>query len=55
MNKQLNKMKSILEAQVKNEPKNAEAWRELAQVKMMLGDIDVAVDDLIECLHRLAA
>ena len=50
MNDRLNKMKSILEAQVKNEPRNAEAWRELAQVKMMLGDIDGAVDDLIECL-----
>ena len=32
-----NKMKGILESQVKAEPQNAEAWRELAQVKMMFG------------------
>ena len=36
-NGRLNEMKRILEAQVKAEPRNAEAWRELAQVKMMLG------------------
>ena len=51
MKDRLNKMKGLLEAQVKAEPRNAEAWRELAQVKMMLGDIDDAVDDLIECLR----
>ena len=50
MKDRLNKMKGILEAQVKAEPRNAEAWRELAQVKMMLGDIEGAEDDLIQCL-----
>ena len=47
----LNEMKSVLEARVKAQPENAEAWRELAQVKMMLGDIDGAENDCIECLR----
>ncbi len=34
MKDRLNKMKGILEAQMKTEPRNAEAWRELAQVKI---------------------
>ena len=38
----LEEMKSVLEARVKAQPESAEAWRELAQVKMMLGDIDGA-------------
>ena len=44
-------MKSVLEARVKAQPENAEAWRELAQTKMMLGDIDGAENDCIECLR----
>ncbi len=40
MNEQLSKMKVAIEARVKAEPGNANAWRELAQVKMMLGDVD---------------
>ena len=32
----LSKMKTAIEARVKAEPGNAGAWRELAQVKMML-------------------
>ena len=44
-------MKSGLEARVKAQPESAEAWRELAQVKMMLGDIDGAENDCIECLR----
>ena len=47
----LDEMKSILEARVKSQPGNAEAWRELAQTKMMLGDVDGAENDCIECLH----
>lgn len=42
---QLAEMKSFLEAKVKAEPENAEAWRELAQVKMMEGDIGLPFDD----------
>ena len=42
MKEQLSKMKAAIEARVKAEPGNAGAWRELAQVKMMLGDIDGA-------------
>ena len=51
MNDQLSKMKSFLAAKVKAEPENAEAWRELAQVKMMEGDIGGAENDCIECLR----
>ena len=51
MNEQLSKMKAAIEARVKAEPGNAGAWRELAQVKMMLGDIDGAENDCIECLR----
>ena len=47
----LEEMKAILEARLKSQPENAEAWRELAQVKMMLGDIDGAENDCIECLR----
>ncbi len=47
----LDEMKSVLEARVKAQPENAEAWRELAQTKMMLGDIDGAENDCIECLR----
>ncbi len=47
----LDEMKSILESRVKSQPENAEAWRELAQVKMTLGDIDGAENDCIECLR----
>ena len=47
----LEEMKSVLEARVKAQPESAEAWRELAQVKMMLGDIDGAENDCIECLR----
>lgn len=47
----LDEMKSVLEVRVKVQPENAEAWRELAQVKMMLGDIDGAENDCIECLR----
>ena len=36
MNEQLRKMKAAIEARAKAEPGNAGAWRELAQVKMML-------------------
>ncbi len=50
-NAQLAEMKSFLEAKVKAEPGNAEAWRELAQVKMMEGDIGGAENDCIECLR----
>ena len=53
MDDQLSKMKSFFEAKVKAEPENTEAWRELAQVKMMEGDIGGAENDCIECL-RLA-
>ena len=35
-------LKAAIEARVKAEPGNANAWRELAQVKMMLGDVDGA-------------
>lgn len=37
MKDSLNEMKGILAAQVKVELRNEEAWRELAQVKMMFG------------------
>jgi Tfp pilus assembly protein PilF len=47
----LDEMKSVLEERVKSQPANAGAWRELAQVKMMLGDIDGAENDCIECLR----
>ena len=36
MNEQLSEMKAAIEARVRAEPGNAGAWRELAQVKMML-------------------
>lgn len=51
VDEQLGRMKATLEARVKAEPGNAEAWRELAQVKMMKGDISGAEDDCIECLR----
>ena len=51
MDSQLSTMKSFLEAKVKAEPGNAEAWSELAQVKMMEGDIGGAENDCIECLR----
>ena len=51
MKKRLNEMKAMLEERVKAQPRNAETWRELAQVKMMLGDIEGAENDCIECLH----
>ena len=51
INAQLAEMKSFLAAKVKAEPENAEAWRELAQVKMMEGDIGGAENDCIECLR----
>ncbi len=47
----LSKMKAAIEARLKAEPKNADAWRELAQVKMMLGDVAGAENDCIECLR----
>ena len=47
----LDELKSILEAHVKAQPGNTEAWRELAQTKMMLGDVDGAENDCIECLR----
>jgi cytochrome c-type biogenesis protein CcmH/NrfG len=47
---QLAEMKSFLAAKVKAEPENAEAWRELAQVKMMEGDIGGAENDCIKSL-----
>ncbi len=37
----LDKMKAILVARLKAKPGNAEAWREFAQVKRMMGDIDL--------------
>ncbi len=46
----MNDIKERMEARVKAEPGNPDAWRELAQVKMMLGDFDGAENDLIECL-----
>lgn len=42
MDEQLSKMREVLEARLKAEPGNAEAWRELAEVKMMSGDADGA-------------
>ena len=51
MNEQLSEMKAAIEARVRAEPGNAGAWRELAQVKMMLGDVDGAENDCIECLR----
>lgn len=51
MDEQLNKMRAVLEARLKAEPGNAEAWRELAEVKMMSGDIASAENDCIECLR----
>ena len=47
----LAKMKAVLEARVKAEPTNADAWRELAQVKMMAGDAEGAENDCIESLR----
>ena len=47
----LDEMRSILKARVKSQPENAEVWRELAQTKMMLGDIAGAENDCIECLR----
>ena len=44
-------MKAAIEARLKAEPRNADAWRELAQVKMMLGDVAGAENDCIECLR----
>ena len=35
MDEELRKMKEVLEARLKDEPGNAEAWRELSEVKMM--------------------
>ncbi len=51
MDEQLNRMREVLAAKVKTEPGNAGAWRELAQVKMMEGDIGGAENDCIECLR----
>ena len=51
MNNPLAKMKAAIEARLKAEPQNADAWRELAQVKMMLGDVAGAENDCIESLR----
>ena len=40
-----------MQDRVKGNPANADAWRDLAQAKMMAGDIDGAEDDCIECLR----
>ena len=50
MDEQLRKMREDLEARLKAEPGNADAWRELAEVKMMSGDVQGAENDCIECL-----
>ena len=47
MDEQLRKMREVLETRLKAEPGNAEAWRELAEVKMMSGDIAGAENDCI--------
>ncbi len=51
MDNPLAKMKAAIEARLKAEPRNADAWRELAQVKMMLGDVAGAENDCIESLR----
>ncbi len=51
MDERIEKMKVAFEARVKSEPGNANAWRELAQVKMMVGDFAGAENDCIECLR----
>ena len=38
-----------MQERVKSDPANPDAWRDLAQAKMMAGDIDGAEDDCIEC------
>lgn len=40
-----------LQDNVKSNPGSAEAWRDLAQLKMMGGDADGAVNDCLECLR----
>lgn len=51
MDNQLAQLKAAIEARLKAEPRNADAWRELAQVKMMLCDAAGAENDCIECLR----
>jgi len=46
-------IKAQAEKLTRDDPSNADAWRNLAQAKMMLGDFDGAIDDCVECL-RLA-
>ena len=51
MDNPLTILKVAIEARLKAEPQNADAWRELAQVKMMLGDAAGAENDCIESLR----
>ena len=51
MDNPLAQLKAAIEVRLKTEPRNADAWRELAQVKMMLGDGAGAENDCIECLR----
>jgi len=44
-------IKAQAEKLTRDDPSSADAWRNLAQAKMMLGDFDGAIDDCIECLR----
>ena len=50
-NNQFEQLIRQMQDRVKSNPANADAWRDLAQAKMMAGDIDGAEDDCIECLR----
>ena len=44
-NNQFEQLIRQMQDRVKSDPANADAWRDLAQAKMMAGDIDGAEDD----------
>ena len=50
-NNQFEQLIRQMQDRVKSDPANPDAWRDLAQAKMMAGDIDGAEDDCIECLR----
>lgn len=49
---QYKEMLAAMAKRVEEHPDLAEAWRDLAQAKMMGGDFDGAIDDCIESLSR---
>ena len=48
---QYREMLAAMAKRVEEHPDIAEAWRDLAQAKMMGGDFDGAIDDCIESLR----